>query len=463
MPSKVRNSLIFLGALLILVLPVLGERTVFRAGPNLFTVEQDVEMGRALAADAANSVEPSTDQASHGYINQVGKHVAHYAPGYKYPWEFRIFKDSAINSYALPGGVIYVSSGIVQAAPTEPQLAGLLAHQIAHVVLRHGTQLVTKATPNRGRVSVASAINQFDLRLEPDSVLFQYSPEIEAQADVLATQMLYDARFDPRQMPVFLQALANQNRSADFLKDHPGVGAGIARVRQELQNIGPLPRELRGDSPDLRTAQLALRDEATGRVANNRNRRGDVDSVPRNSRNDIDSSPALPSNRMVTYEGRDLTFRYPENWRLTEEGDAVYIAPSGGMVSGELAYGMRISTFEPRGGLRATNSLAVPQGARTGRITVATATDQLLADLRSANPNMRTVRPGVRRQINGEFGLATELTNDSPIGGIETNWLVTVLQPDGLLYYFIGVAPQREFSQYLPAFERVINSVELYY
>jgi hypothetical protein len=82
----------------------------------------------------------------------------------------------------------------------------------------------------------------------------------------------------------------------------------------------------------------------------------------------------------------------------------------------------------------------------------------LIDDLRESNPNMRVMRTTTRR-VDGESALITELSNDSPIGGRETDWLVTVLRSDGILHYFVGVAPQREFSRFLPAFDRIVTSV----
>jgi hypothetical protein len=434
-----------------LVLPVLGDRTIVRAGQNIFTTQQDIEMGRALINDADNRLQFSTDSYSHGYINALGQQIATHAPGTRFPWEFRIFNDSTIHSFALPGGTIYVSSGVIQAAQNEPQMAGFLAHQIAHVVLRHGTQQVSRSYSTRGRVTVNDAITRLNLRVDNNSPLFRNTPTEENQADIIATQMLYDARFDPRQMPVFLQRLANQNRTAEFLRDHPGIGAGTARVRRELQNIGPLAANLRGDSPDLHETQRRLRTEDSA---------GNYNDRDRNDRYDGD----LPSNRTLVYRGEDMVFRYPDNWRVSDDGEVIDIAPSGGLVSGSLAYGMRIAWFEPRGGrYYGGTSLVAPQGGRTVRLTLAAATDQLLAELQRSNPNMRVTRTGERWSVDGEQALATQLSNDSPVGGRETDWLVTVLRPDGWMVYFIGAAPQREFNQYLPAYQNIVRSVAFNY
>jgi hypothetical protein len=424
-------------------LPALADRTNVRAGWNLFTTQQDVEMGRQLAGQVESQMQVVNDSWSNGYITALGSQLASHTPGYRYPYQFKILRDDAANSYALPGGFIYVTTGMIEAAPTEPQLAGVLAHQIAHVVLRHGTEEVSRAYdadfPNAaGRVSVSTAMNRLGIQFGPDSIVLRNSREEERLADIMATQILYDTRFDPQQMPVFMQSLAsNANLSSEFFANHPSVANRATRVRQEVRNMGGLPRNLRGDSPDLQKTQ----DRLTGST-----------SVTDNIGDVYDK---LPSNRMVTYRGRDLEFRHPDNWRVSDTGDSLTVAPDNGFVSDSLAYGMSINVFEPQG-------TSFGQSLNTGNVnqstTLSRATNQLIADLQRSNPNMRTVRSSTRR-VDGLSALVTELSNDSPVGGRETDWLVTVFRPDGLLQYFIGVAPEREFSEFSPTFDRMVTSV----
>jgi len=452
MSLKTKSAVTFLAAILMLVLPVLADRTVFRTAWNLFTVQQDIEMGRTLAAEADSSMSPVSDEMANTYIDALGHQIVAHAPGYKYPYQFKIVNEQTINAFALPGGFIYVTRGLVEAAPTEPQLAGAIAHEIAHVVLRHGTQQVSRAysaqasnsTP--GRVSVSAVMSDLDLNFDPNSIALKYSAEQERQADLMGAQILYDSQFDPGQMPLFFQTLQQKsgNLTTDLFNSHPTSANRVARVRREVDNMGGMPRNLRGDSPDLHTVQSHLRGESTEPVY--RDRTG--------------NAPDLPSTRMVGYSGRDFDLRYPENWRVSEDGDVVSVAPAEGMVSGDLAYGMRIATFDPQGSTLYGQTPLVGPGERSGRTTLSRATDQLLDELRRSNPNMRVVRTDDRsRRIDGQSAMAIELTNDSPAGGRESDWLVSVLRPDGLLYYFVGVAPERDFSRYKPTFDQIVASV----
>ena len=149
---------------------------------------------------------------------------------------------------------------------------------------------------------------------------------------------------------------------------------------------------------------------------------------------------------MVTYNGQDIQFRYPENWKQYGQGNAMTLAPDGGIVNGALAYGMMIATFEP-------------DYHGQGRISVEEATDQLLNDLRRSNPDMRIARNHERIRVGGRQAYLTEASNTSPAGGREVDWIITVLDPEGFLYYFVGVAPQNELSRYSRAFEDIIDTV----
>ena len=445
--KKGATSALCLVMLMLLVSPVLGQRTRLSTGWNLFTPQQDVEMGRLLAQDAESTLNLSRDNWAHGYINALGNQLATHAPGYRYPFEFKIYSDPSIQSLALPGGKIYFSSGLITAAQNEPQLAAIVAHQIAHVVARHGTERVSAAysgRTDRRNVSASEAIETLNLRPDPGSILLKYSPQEEQEADTIAVQMLYDERFDPKQLPIAMQRLAGQpnNLRQEFFRDHPAPANRAADVRRELQRLGPLAANLRGDSPDLRTAQQNLRNEGvSGQVTANR--------------------PDLPSTRFVTYQGYDFEIRHPENWYVNETGNTVTLAPEGGNVSGTIAYGMLIDTFEPRDReFFGRNSFNVP-GQPQGRSTpLSNATDQLIEELRRTNSNLRVVRT-IQKQVAGMPALEVELTNDSTLGGRESDRLTTVFHND-VLYYFLGVAPQGDVNRYTPIFDRMIGSIRFY-
>jgi len=458
MPRSLKTIALFLAVVSMLVFPALADRTVLRPAWNLFSPQQDIEMGRVLADTAERTFRLVDDHNANVYIDALGKQLSVRAPGAKYPYQFKIVDDDTINAWALPGGFIYVTSGLIQAAQNEPQLAAAIAHEIGHVVLRHGTAEVSQAytdrVPNaaRGRFSVNEVMTTLNIRFEPNAIPLRYSREEERQADVIATQVMYDAAFDPQQMTQMFQRISSDrsSRTADFFESHPDVSNRAVTVRTELRNLGPLPRNVRGDSPDFHSVKerhLAV---------NTNNWPSSISGGKRTNENTLET----PSTRMALYRGRDIEFRYPDNWRVSEDSDSISIAPEAGFVSGSLAYGMTIATFDPQvGRYFGRNSFTSP-GTRVDTTGLASATDQLIDHLQQSNPNMRVVRNTERRRVDGAQAMVVELTNDSPTGGSETDWLVTVLRPNGTLRYLVGVVPQREFSRYRQAFESIVASVQ---
>jgi Zn-dependent protease with chaperone function len=439
-------------AALFLAIQLIG-LTALLAQTNLFTAQQDIEMGRALSRAAGTTFVPSDDSSTRAYVRSLGNELAARAPGFKYPYQFEIFIDPEARSLALPGGFIYLSSGLVMAAQNETELAALLAHQIGHVAARHGTQQVSaeySRQTNARRPSVTDAISRLRLSLDTDSTVFNYTVQNEQQADTIATQLMYNTRFDPRQIPTAFRRLEDDpdDSARPFLTNHPAQANRLASIRRELQRLGPLPNSWRGDSSGFRAAQDALRGETPFGLA---------------SRVDRDESrPVAASSRMATYQGSGFEIRYPDNWRIDDRSGGVMVAPDGGIVNGALAYGMLMDTFTPdtRSKLFGRQSFNVPGGILDSN-NVSSATDQLIDELRRSNPNMRVVRKTSKR-IDGFEALMVELNNDSPVGGTEVNMLTTVLRSDGFLYYFMGVSPQADINQYSPVFDRMTASVRFY-
>src|SRR6201984_1074658 len=128
------------------ILYAADNRTKLKPGFNLFSPQQDIEMGRQSAQQAERQLQIVNDRDPATYINTLGQQLAAHAPNNEmYPFQFKIINDTAINAFALPGGFIYVNRGAIEAADNESQIAGVMAHEIGHVVLRHGTHQISRA------------------------------------------------------------------------------------------------------------------------------------------------------------------------------------------------------------------------------------------------------------------------------------------------------------------------------
>jgi hypothetical protein len=425
-----------------------SNRTQLKPGSSiLISPKDDIELGREASKDVEKDLSLITNSRVESYINGLGRRLASVAPGEKYPYQFKVVNDRAINAFALPGGFIYINRGVFESADTESQLAGVVAHEVSHVALRHSASQITRASftqlgvqilaglgGNAGGMLGALGMGGMDL------LLLKNSREAETQADLLGTQLLYDTGYDPLGMSEFFEKLNAQDKggSPQFLSDHPNPDNRLGNVRKEIDKLGGAPANARRDTEEFQAIRsLIMNSSAPSARPRTSSARPDSNAPVR---------PDRPSERYIQATVGDLTLRHPDNWRGTSGSGAVTLAPSRGVVSGSLNYGMIISTFRP-----ATS--------RTRTVNLNDATDQLLAQLQRVNPQLRLAGRRVSTKIAGQNALSVELTNQTNSGERETDWLITTLRPNGIMDYFVAVAPQRDFTQYAPAFNNTLTSV----
>src|SRR6266567_4021330 len=184
---------------------------------NAFTVEQEQTEGAKFAAEVFKQmpVLPDSSPVSQ-YVRRLGTQLADHAPGYRWPYDFHVVASEDINAFALPGGTMFVNLGTIQAAETEAQLAGVMAHEISHVVMRHSTCNLTKqqtygtfaglgqlgAAILLGNGKLGSAVSQ-GIGIGTGLGFLRMSRDYEKQADLLGAGILYDAGYDPSGVPPF--------------------------------------------------------------------------------------------------------------------------------------------------------------------------------------------------------------------------------------------------------------------
>lgn len=267
--------------LLILVLVALSpvllyavERLSFRPGFNLFSPDQDVEMGRKASSEVNSKLPLIQDAQVEGYVSGLGKRLAAIAPnqsgGVKYAWTFKVVNSSEINAFALPGGFIYLNRGAIEAAQDEAQIAGVLAHEEGHVVMRHGTHQASEMMLAQAPLSIlagvlgqssslASQLAQLGLSFGVNSILLRNSRSAESQADEVGTYILYRAGYDPHAMAQFFGIIQKKypQRTIQFFSDHPNPGNRIRNVDEEIPRLGP-KKDWKEDSPEFQTVKQKL-------------------------------------------------------------------------------------------------------------------------------------------------------------------------------------------------------------
>lgn len=428
---------------------LLAERTRLRPGRNVFSPQQDIEMGKEVAKDAERQLVLINQGRANTYISALGQQLAAKAPNEnKFPFSFKIVDDRSINAFALPGGPVYVNRGAIEAADNEAQIAGVMAHEMGHVVLRHGTNQATKAQLTQaplailggvlGNSGVAQIISQIG-GFAAGSILLRYSRDAETEADLMGTQIMYDVGYDPAAMAQFFEKLAKEHKGSQteqFFSNHPIPENRVTRVNQEIGKLGGRRSNVRTDSPDFQEVKKIMLGLPAPKPA----------PKPTGDKSGAGSAaPALPSARLVDLQVAGLRLRHPDNWKPSVQGNHVTLAPDGGIVGqGDLAYGMIIDVFKPQ---RATN--------------LDQATAEFLESLRQGNPAMKVVRSRIQTRVGRQPALGTELSNESPKGGQETDIVITVLRSASELLYFVQTAPSGEFNQYQNAFRAVMDSVRL--
>src|SRR5262249_2875202 len=148
----VRGMMLFAAALVVMAPQARGQRTQLKPGWNMFSPDQDVQVGKRAASDAQKQLPLCNSPRIDQYLRRLGSRLTAKLPtgGVQYPWEFHCVNDKAVNAFALPGGFVFVNRGAIEIADNESQLAGVMAHELSHVALRHGTNQATKAQMTEG-------------------------------------------------------------------------------------------------------------------------------------------------------------------------------------------------------------------------------------------------------------------------------------------------------------------------
>ena len=438
-PPRRRALAVLLAGLLIfhsIAATVAEARVEIKPGWNTFTPNQDIELGREAAKEIEKESPLVSDAALSNYISRLGQKLARFAPGQKFPYNFHVVQNKDLNAFALPGGPIYVHTAIITAAANESQLAGVLAHEISHVALRHSTNQASKAMLARAPLAIlggvlgsgglAGQLAQLGIAFGINSTFLKFSRDAERQADQQGAQILYDAGYDPREMAQFFETLEKESGGggAEFFASHPNPGNRQQDVSQLIPKLGPA-RSYAVNNSEFE--QMRRRAQSLPDVQPGRRQPG-----PSSSR-----QPSLPSRRFRTLNADWFRIGYPDNWEVYGEGSStITLVPPEGIVEAGPTAAQAV-------GFGALVSILEPYQESGRQPALAAATDQLIRELQRSNPNLRvTSRGRALRHASGQQIFSVMAAGESPLpGASEVNWIVTSFRPEGL-WYVVFIAPE---------------------
>jgi Zn-dependent protease with chaperone function len=434
--------------------------------PDSYKPADDVKLGLQAAQQVRQQLPMMRDEEVNGYLTAIGDRLVRAVPEqFQHPefhYTFTGVNVSDINAFALPGGPMFINRGMIEKAHDEGEIAGVMAHELSHVVLRHGTAQATKAKPYAiGEIAGAilgaivggntGALISQGTQFGVGTYFLKYSREYERQADLLGTHIMARAGYDPRDLANVFRLIEQQGGPGgpQWMSDHPDPGNRYEYINQEAALLRVAPHPSNTDA--FRNVQAHLRALPLAPTTEQYEKSGGAARTP-SSGPTVRPDPSRvspPASRFTTYdEGSLFRVSVPDNWKERGGNNSVTFAPDGGYgtIKGQsvFTHGVEIGVSQNE-----THDLA-------------TATQELIQTLQQGNPQLRAEGREDRTSVAGRDGLHTVLSNVSEATGREERIdVTTAILSNGDLFYVLGVAPSEQFDRYAPVFRRIVDSIQL--
>ncbi|MEO5858306.1 MAG: M48 family metallopeptidase [Pyrinomonadaceae bacterium] len=450
-----------LSAMALLPISVIAQ-TRITMPKNKYKVQDDVKIG----ADASRQVEQQfpilNDRQTQAYVERVGGRLVAAIPAeFQQPafnYQFEVVNARDINAFALPGGPMYVNRGMIEAARNEGEMAGVMAHEISHVALRHATAQQTKLNNPLNQILGIGAVlggailggqsgAQLGQMIAAGSFL-RYSRDYETQADILGARIMANAGYDPRDLANMFKTIAGESggsRGPEWLSSHPDPGNRYQKINQEAGYLNVSPNPIKITQEFSRTKErLSGMPRAKSMAEIEKDvKSGNSTSPTANGR--YTNSVPDPSTRYRTYQsGNWIQMNVPSNWEEFSGQSDVTFAPQGAYGNQGITHGAMVGLSRTRGG------------------SFDQATQEYVDGLVQSNSYLRQQGGFTRTTIAGRQAYLTTLAGRSPVTGRnETVTVYTVPMRSGDLLYIAAVAPSDESFRYNSAFRSMVGSIRL--
>lgn len=215
---------------------------------TLVSVEEEIAIGRQTNAEVQKQMPGLRDQQTLAYLRGIGQRLARQAPGPKYPYSFSAVNYREINAFALPGGPVWIHRGVLHAATSESQVAGVLAHEIAHIAQRHAADQLTSAMLTNWGLGLLGAVlgnsggaatAQIAAGLLANGIFLKFSRDDEREADRVGLDIMRRAGWDGRGLVELFEILRRESARDPgsvelFFSSHPSPQDRIASLQSEV-------------------------------------------------------------------------------------------------------------------------------------------------------------------------------------------------------------------------------------
>lgn len=451
-----------------MVLPVIGQ-TQIKMPKNKYKVSDDVELGKKAAAEVDRQFPILNDADATRYVEQVGRRlVAAIPPQYQQPafnYRFKVVNARDINAFALPGGPMYVNRGMIEAAKNEGEIAGVMAHEISHVALRHATAQQTKQNSAGNQILAIGAIlggyavgGQTGAQMGAaavNGVFLRYSRDYETQADILGAQIMAAAGYDPHDLANMFRTIQAQSGGGgggvDWFSSHPNPANRYEKINQEaaVLRVNGTPIKITRDFERVQSRLKGMPKAPTMEEIekNAQNGQGTINqnTNPTAGGKYTDAVPYPSTGTKLYSSGSLFRMSIPNNWKDFPSGTDVQFAPAGAYGDQGITHGALVGTYD--GGSGASLS----QGSN----------DYLMSVL-EANNYLNQRGGFIKTTLAGRAGYTAQLTGTSPVTGrTELVTIYTTQLNTGEIFYVATVVPESESSRFSTAFRNMINSIKI--
>jgi len=438
---------------------------------NKYSPMDDVRIGREAAGQAEQKLHIVRDQQLAEYLESVGQGLVRAIPReFQHPefrYYFRVNNDRSINAFALPGGPMYVNTSAIMTARNEGELAGVMAHELSHVALRHGTAQATKAeSPSLlaglGQIGGAilggplGAVVATGSQVGGAWYLLRYSREYETEADLLGARIMANAGYDPRDLANMFHTIEQQTGGGGggWFSDHPSPKDRYAKINAEATRLQIAANPIKV-TPGFQTTQQLISGNTAGYRRNRGNNQQNYPSTGNNYPSSGNNYPTVstgrvdpPSMRYRTYDKGVFTVNIPDNWNELNEQNGLWYAPRGAYGSSN---GQMVFTHGVTFGAVQTQSRNLQQ-----------ASAEFVNTLTQSSNSMRARGGYQRMDIAGRYGqiISFDSVNEAT-GRPELINIATTQMRDGHLFYMISVTPSDDYQKYQNTLLSVLRSVRL--